>query len=508
MGTLSQMRQAAQVALEKYKAFANDNLRDATTGRWIAMTMEQRIEILKDMPGAIYSLPDEIRSGKISFYGVFPEWWNDRTMNADKYKLTEDWLVKNRLQYIIYVAYLKAVIRMHEGIGSNYGRVTNVVNMNYSDSIDMCHYESTPINESTTYLRLIAFAAAVVTKIDLKEAAAAYNIELRDVRGNLKDYKTRVEGSAIDKLFNAKPVLDAHERADIRVEVNVLAQQLKNGLSSRTWGFEIEVPDAKGIEAAAGIEKGEDGSLRTENSDGCECDCDDCTYHECNCDVCEYGSSDPEHCNDSYCSSNADMAEFRTTGGIQRVKHAGMLKLCKDLLDADAEMNDSAGTHIHVYAQDLTTHQVGQVLASYSWLENIISEVARRKDVNYARSIPASSVGKALRKRNPVLVPVKAQAVNVSWLTSGERGTIEFRQMNCNLQGDRITFWAWLCRGFVETAKRGAKFSEFKNVTNMQGIVDVFAKYDFTLESENPDIVIPGSRTDRDMFQRQLHKVG
>jgi hypothetical protein len=502
------MRQAAEVALIKYKLFANDHLKDETTGRWIAMTMEQRIEILKDMPGAIYSLPDEIRSGKISFYGVFPEWWNDRTMNAEKYELAESWLVENRLQYIIYVAYLMAAGRINEGITNNYGRITNIVNMNYADSIDMCHYETTPINESTTYLRLIAFATAVVTKIDLKEAAVAYSNELRDIRGNIRDYKARIEGTAIDKVFEKKPILDAHEKADIRTEVNVLAKQLKNGLSSRTWGFEIEVPDAKGIEAAAGIEKGEDGSLRTENSDGCECDCDDCTYHECNCDVCEYGSSDPEHCNDSYCSSDADMAEFRTTGGIQRVKHAGMLKLCKDLLDADAEMNDSAGTHIHVYAQDLTTHQVGQVLASYSWLENIISEVARRKDVNYARSIPASHVGKALRRRNPVLVPVKAQAVNVSWLVSGERGTIEFRQMNCNLQGDRITFWAWLCRGFVETAKRGAKFNEFKGVTNIQGIVDVFAKYDFTLESENPDIVIPGSRTDRDLFKRQLHKVG
>jgi hypothetical protein len=508
MGTLSQMRQAAQVALQKYKVLAELELKDATTGRWISMSMQQRIDILKDIPGIKYELPDDYRSGKVSLQGIFPDSWNERNYNREKLQLSKDWLAANRMQYITYVAYLLAASRTCPAIVGAYNRAPDIINMNYADVIDTCHYESTFIQDSSTYLRLLALGHAEVTTEDLKQAILHYKAELRDMTTNLRDYERRNESSPLDKMFAKRPTLDSQEKADVRVEVQTLSQQLKNGLSSRTWGFEIEVPDAKGVEAVAGIEKGEDGSLRSDNTDDCDCDCNECVYHECNCDVCEYGSEDPEHCRDSYCGSNADMAEYRTTGGIQRVKHAGMLKLCKDLLAADAEMNDSAGTHIHVYAQDLTTHQVGQVMASYSWLENIISEVARRKDVNYAKSVPASNIGKALRKRNPVLVPVKAQAVNVTWLTNGERGTIEFRQMNCNLQGNRITFWAWLCRGFVETAKRGAKFSDFKHVTNMQGIVDVFAKYNFTLESENPDVVIPGSRTDRDMFQRVTHKVG
>ena len=509
MGTLSQIRQAAQVALEKYKALAESDLKDTTTGRWISMSIEQRIEVLKDIPGVKYDLPDAYRSGRVSLHGIFPESWSERNYNQTQMTLSRDWLAANRMEYITYVAYLLAAGRACPAILNAYGRSPDIINMNYADVIDTCHYESTFIQESSTYTRLVAFGSAEVTTEDLKQAILYYKAELRDMNANIKDYEKRAGGgSPIDKLFQHKPKLDSQEKADVRVEVEVLAKQLKNGLSSRTWGFEIEVPDAKGIEAAAGIEKGEDGSLRSDNTEDCECDCNDCNYHECNCDHCDYGSEDPNHCNDSYCASDVDMAEYRTTGGIQRVKHAGMLKLCKELLDADAEMNDSAGTHIHVYAQDLTTHQVGQVLASYSWLENILSQVARRQDVNYAKTIPTSNVGKALRKKNPVLVPVKAQAVNVTWLTNGERGTIEFRQMNCNLQGDRITFWAWLCRGFVETAKRGAKFNDFKDVTNMQGIVDVFAKYNFTLESENPEIVIPGSRTDRDLFKRVSHKVG
>lgn len=505
MSTLTQMKQGAQVALQRYIAM-EQHLKDTETSRWRPLTTLNRIEIMRDIPGAIFDMPEDYRSGRISLYGVFPEWWVDRTVNYEHLQQAEEWLKANRMQYIVYVAYLIAASRTCPAIMGSGLRAPSVINMNYSDVIDACLYETTVIQDSSTYLRLLALGHAEVTKDDLLEAIKHYGNEIKMISDNVRDYKTRIEGKAIDQMFKDKPTLDAQEKADVRVEVETLSHKLKNGLSSRTWGFEIEVPDAKGVEAVAGIEKGEDGSLRSDNSEGCECECDDCLYHECDCNICEVGSSDPEHCDDSYCKGDCDMAEYRTTGGIQRVKHAGMLKLCKDLLDADAEMNDSAGTHIHVYAQDLTTHQVGHVLASYLWLENIISEAARRKDVNYARSIPADHVGKALRKRNPVLVAVKAQAVNVSWLTTGERGTIEFRQMNCNLQGNRITFWAWLCRGFVETAKRGAKFSEFKNVTSMQGIVDVFAKYNFTLESENPDIVIPGSRTDRDLFQRVLHK--
>lgn len=510
MGIISQTRQAAEVALEKYKALAESDLKDTTTGRWVSMSIEQRIEILKDIPGVKYELPDAYRSGKVSLQGIFPECWNERVYNQNQMTLSRDWLAANRISYITYVAYLLSASRISSALGTNaYGRMPNIINMNYADVIDTCHYETTFIQESSTYTRLLALANAKVTTEDLKQAILSHSAELRDMNANIKEYEKRAGGgSPIDKLFVTKPTLYAQEKADVRVEIATLAKQLKNGLSSRTWGFEIEVPDAKGIEAPTGVEKGEDGSLRSDNTEDCECDCNDCNYHECNCDNCDYRNTDPDHCNDSYCASNVDMAEYRTTGGIQRVKHAGMLKLCKELLDADAEMNDSAGTHIHVYGQDLTTNQVGQVLASYSWLENIISEVARRKDVNYAKSIPTSNIGKALRKKNPVLVPVKSQAVNVTWLTNGQRGTIEFRQMNCNLQGDRITFWAWLCRGFVETAKRGAKFSDFKHVTNMQGIVDVLAKYNFTLESENPDIVIPGSRTDADLFKRVTHKVG
>jgi len=281
-----------------------------------------------------------------------------------------------------------------------------------------------------------------------------------------------------------------------------------NGLTARTWGFEIEVPDACGVDPIynSGIEKGEDGSLRSYNSDNCECDCSSCVYHDCNCDHCEDQNDSPDHdCGYSECSQ-ADMAEFRTTGAIQRLKHSGMYDLLKKLNDNDAEMNDTAGTHIHVWAQDLTTNQVGQVMAIYKYTESIMSVIAGRFNVNYAGEVKASDVAMALSRKNPQLRPVKPVAVNVSHLLNSSRGTIEFRQMDCNLNADRITFWAWLVRGLVEVVKRGATLREFMKVKDLDDMIKVYEVWNYTIQNENPGDIIPGSRVDQNLVKTVVHK--
>lgn len=280
----------------------------------------------------------------------------------------------------------------------------------------------------------------------------------------------------------------------------------KNALTSRTWGFEVEIADCKGVEPVFGIEKGEDGSIRSyEASDDCDCDCDDCTYHECNCDWCENNNTDPDHCGSSYCT-DAEPAEFKSTRGISRLQHAGLFKLCKELDEVYAEVNDTCGVHIHVYAADLSSEQVAHVLASYKWLENIMTVVAGRGDVNYAGAIPIQYVQKALRGKG--LAHDKPKAVNLTWILNGnDRGTIEFRQMAGNYDAAKITTWAWLVRGFVECAKRGMKFHDFRDVTNFNGIIEVFAKYNYFLHDENPDRLIPGGMRDNAHIKRQSHRI-
>lgn len=346
---------------------------------------------------------------------------------------------------------------------------------------------------------------AVITKENIKSALEYYN-KLEVMLGVLernygKNQQTESEG--FKKLMDQRPQVSTEEETiTLREQIAEYKALLTNNLTARTWGFEIEVPDAKDVEAPNGIEKGQDGSLRSyESNDSCECDCDSCYYHECDCEHCETGSSDPEHdCGSSACSQ-ADMAEYRSIGGIQRMRHTGMIELCKELNEVNAEKNDSAGTHIHVWARDLTAHQIGQVMAIYQWNYWILSAIAGRENVNYAGRIPNTYVTRLLSKKKPELTLDKPRAVNLTPLFSN-RGTIEFRQMDCNLDQNLILFWAWLVRGIVNAAKRGAHFSDFKQVKDLRDIITVLDKYNHTLYSETPDDIVYGSRTDENRVQK------
>lgn len=317
------------------------------------------------------------------------------------------------------------------------------------------------------------------------------------------------EERGLGKVLSEGPTGGREFQILMEQQLAILMKQLpSNGLAARTWGFEIESPDCKGVEPlkGSGIDKGEDGSLRSyESNDDCECGCSDCVYHECDCDNCDQQNDDPQHCNDSDCST-AESAEFRSTGGIQRVIHNGMYALCEDLTNDEAEMNDSAGTHIHVFGADLTTKEVGQVLASYKRLEGLFKVLCGREDVQYARKIAVEHVRLAIKSNNPTLKADKPRAVNVSNLLN-DRGTIEFRQMDCNYDANRITFYAWLVRGLVETATRGATLTSFFGVTDFYTLVTTLGKFNYFIANENPGRVIPGTKTDAPVIQRVTHRV-
>ena len=340
---------------------------------------------------------------------------------------------------------------------------------------------------------------AVITKENIKSALVYYD-KLKVMLGVLeRNYGNNqaTESEGFKKLMDQRPKVETEtETIALREQIEEYKKLLTNNLTARTWGFEIEVPDAKDVSAPNGIEKGEDGSLRSyESNDSCECDCDSCFYHECDCEYCETGSSEPDHDCGSNACSQADMAEYRSIGGIQRMRHAGMIELCEELNKVDAEKNDSAGTHIHVWARDLTAAQIGQVMAIYQWNYWILSAIAGRENVNYAKRIPNTYITRLLSKKKPELTLDKPVAVNLTPLFSS-RGTIEFRQMDCNLDQDLILFWAWLVRGIVNAAKRGAHFSDFKQVKDLRDIVTVLDKYNHTLYNETPEDIVYGSRTD------------
>ena len=436
-----------------------------------------------------------------------------RTPDPVDAQLGLDWLKANRLDYITWVSYIAELRKDQIETQLSYEMSVG----NGMDSIELERWRfnadrtlRTPdilnnFEQSSVYLGLMKLATLKITEDAYKSGLKVYEDKVARLTG-----ATIVKGeNGISKMFMLRPASEETSsklKWAVRAEALELFSKMQNGLSARTWGFEIEVPDCKGVKAPNGIEKGDDGSLRSNNHEDCECDCNDCAYHSCNCDVCEYGSEDPDHCGDDECSGSHESAEYRSVGGIQRVIHGGMLQLCDELVEKDAEMNDSAGTHIHVYAQDLTTNQVGQVMATYHWLyKTVFTPIAGRVNNQYASELKVTDIANALRKRNPVLRAWKPVVVNVSQLLGG-RGTIEFRQQDCNLDGKLITVWAWLVRGLVEVAKRGAKFGDFKNATTLTDVVNVFTKFNYTLQSESPGLVIVGSKSDEGNYERVTHK--
>ena len=344
-----------------------------------------------------------------------------------------------------------------------------------------------------------------LSKEDLRRARLHYD----DTIENLINQRNRLskqnsEPKGLEAYLSRKPKVSVNASEYEEQIETAFAAMPGNAITSRTWGFELEIADAKGVEPTFNIDKGEDGSLRSYlATNDCECDCSDCVYHSCDCDFCDSQNDDPDHCEGRSCSS-ADMAEFRSKNGISRLKHAGLHKLCTALENEDAEVNDTCGVHIHVYGADLSTAAVAQLLATYKWIENIVYPIAGRENVNYAMHIPVDRIKSALKG---VISYNKPEAINVTNIVASSRGTIEFRQMEGNYDFKRITVWAWLVRGLVEVAKRGAKFSDFKDVTDLNSIIEVLGKFKYFLHDEGAQMLIPGGINDNRHITTVTHQL-
>ncbi len=499
MTSLMDIRRAATESLEKFKEFRLANTNE-DTANVIPLTEEQVGSIFQDFPGATksnfyghrYTINGPLEVEYVDVAG------KEAIENAVKY------LESNRTKAILWFAYTNAI--------NNELKYTSGINVRWYQAVigedTSTTYDSNVTEERSYYKIFKSMSEARIGKEDFLQGLYRYNESLKDLNRKLEifGHKPSDAKSGIEKVFANKP---AYNSPVIESQLQeLIAKMPVNGLASRTWGWEIEVPDAKGVTPAvnSGIEKGEDGSLRSYENDGCECSCNDCNYHECNCDNCSDYNDDPDHgCGSSDCNT-ADMAEFRTTGGIQRLRHSGMFDLLERLNAEDAEINDTAGTHIHVYAKDLTTNQIGHAMAIYTYCENIMSVIAGRYDVNYAGQMRVDAVKAALRKSTPVLMMRKPIAMNLSHVGS-ERGTVEFRQMDCNLNAERITFWAWLVRGVIEIAKRGAQIQNAMHIKDLNDLVELMAKYDYTLEDEKPNELIPGSRVDKFLIKTEKHEM-
>lgn len=510
MNTLKEFRNSVNEAILRYEAVWAERIEIVDELETVRdMSNDELNQIFSKVKGHKYET-GMFYGGRHYFHGWMPvEITESHGTRVEGILL--NYMRSNPLQSKLWISYMTALERDYHSIYNTSIRWDKITTS--SEEMQQGDHEATgPVNKNF-YKILVGMRDVVITKEDMAAAARIYKNKINSYEQTEKMAKSGTEDTSqklgIGKLFVDAPDVIDDELIEQQITDAVKAMP-ENALTARTWGFEIEVPDAKGVDvdSNSGIDKGEDGSLRSyEGNSECECDCDDCSYHTCDCDNCTSYNDDPQHdCGSDECQT-ADMAEFRTTGGIQRLKHSGMYKLCKDLAEVNAEKNDTAGTHIHVYAADLTTAQVGQVMAIYKFTENIMSVVAGRFNVTYAKQVKVDHIASALRKKNGGLIPEKPLAVNVSHLLNDyrSRGTIEFRQMDCNLDADRITFWAWLVRGLVETAKRGATIGDFKKVTDLNGVIEALARWEYKLHDEKPGTVVPGSKADMSLITKVKH---
>lgn len=482
--------------------FVADNLEDSaevslSKSEVIGYMLANNVPMQKvEYDGGFYTRTYYLIKNDMYFDAVTPKLMQYPLQDIDKNDLASYYmfLKQNRMLRIASMAFSYIIDGVSAPIvrNDNYNRYTYV------------QAESDAISREVIIDKFRNTSISKIEKNTFLIATRDYNKLLKEIE-NLLQVNPDAPKRGLAQYYEnkpGKPFADADTRQVVEEQIDAAYLAMpSNGLTSRTWGFELEIADAKGVDAPFNIEKGEDGSLRSyEASDDCDCDCEDCLYHECDCDYCENQNNDPEHCNNSACSS-ADMAEFRSKNGISRLKHAGLFKLCKSLDAEDAEVNDTCGVHIHVYSADLKPEHVAQVLASYKWLENIMAIVADRDDTSYARRLQVPDILTAIRKKE--FTGQKQMAVNVMHMgIAGTRGTIEFRQMLGNYSAERITFWAWLVRGLVETAKRGAKFHDFRGVEDINGIIAVYAKFNYYLHDEGTELLIPGGRLDNNYIPR------
>lgn len=242
--------------------------------------------------------------------------------------------------------------------------------------------------------------------------------------------------------------------------------------TSRTWGIEVETVRAHQTSRPAGWSDVYDGSL---DSDGCDCDCDDC-----------YNG---EHCedSDSLCS-NGESREF-VSPVLDSFNSNGLRKLCHDL--GDYESNTTPGIHVHVGADNLTVMDVARLLFAYGVVAPLITPLYHREAFGYCKEMGSdnvqwwmSAVKSYLRTSGHIPTPRDIchdqptdRYNDVNLYSLSKHGTIEFRAMGPFYNYDHLVRWAWFVREMVNVSRLGLDQSVWTSCKSIADVITVLRKY-------------------------------
>lgn len=254
------------------------------------------------------------------------------------------------------------------------------------------------------------------------------------------------------------------QRVAIEIQFSNYATDLANAesvVTPRTWGFEIETPDADVVckrlsqtDYSGILDFKGDGSVEREYFE-CECTCSQCD-HSCDCDNCDLtnGYASPDHCGEYECTGSGSYQEITSVDGLHTT-HPTALTLLEGAGLSDCETNSTTGLHIHIGSADLTPAQVARVISAYRLASPVLDILAERADTYYAQR-PRLEHSEDARRGEP---SEKYRAVNTATHFHGgtfRPHTIEFRQHAGEVHAERIRAWAMLLIDLVEFAKGNA----------------------------------------------------
>jgi hypothetical protein len=231
----------------------------------------------------------------------------------------------------------------------------------------------------------------------------------------------------------------------------------------RSWGFEIETPEADELYHGLSSEElelmdfCEDASIDGAGNDECECECRYCYYHECSCDSCEVeGSEDPEHgCGSEACySEGTEYQEVKTLDGGVKTTHPEALTALVGAGLETVKITQQCGLHLNIGSADLTPLQVAKVLTAYRLGAWLFDTITGRPDNRYSQKLdPEQERLARLEEATGKYSTVNTQHHFNNVKRNPERARLEFRQHAGENSASEIRAWAWLLCELVEFAK-------------------------------------------------------
>lgn len=231
----------------------------------------------------------------------------------------------------------------------------------------------------------------------------------------------------------------------------------------RSWGFEIETPEADELYNALSrseletMEFCEDASIEGGSSEECDCDCRYCYYHECDCDSCEVeGSNDPEHgCGSDSCyQEGTEYQEVKTLDGGVKTTHPEALTALVGAGLETVKITSQCGLHLNIGSADLTPLQVAKVLTAYRLGAWLFDTITGRPDNRYSQKLDQDQERQArLGASTGKYYAVNTQHHFSNLERNPNRARLEFRQHAGENSASEIRAWAWLLCELVEFAK-------------------------------------------------------